>query len=145
VQQIVGVILNLAGRLQDNYAAHAASLGLTATQGKVLMTLESGDSVPMRVLASRIRTDPSNLTGLIDKLEERSLVTRVPAVLDRRVKALVLTEQGAAVRHRFLSQLSSDAGPLANLSSAQLNALRLALEPVLDRHAGRIPSAPDRR
>ena len=123
VQQIAGLILTLAGRLQDNYAAQAASIELTAGQSKVLMALQPGDSVPMRVLAERIRTDPSNLTGLIDKLESRSLVVRVPDQLDRRVKALVLTEEGIQVRARFIAQLTASAGPIAHLSTDQLTAL----------------------
>jgi DNA-binding MarR family transcriptional regulator len=131
VQQVARLVLTLAGRLQDNYAAHAAEVGLTAGQSKVLMALQPGEAVPMRVLADRIRLDPSNLTGLIDKLERRYLVQRVPDAVDRRVKVLVLTEAGVGLRRAFLSLLTSSAGPLEHLSAAELSALAEALRPAV--------------
>ena len=39
----------------------------------------------MRTLADRLGLDPANLTGVVDKLEERGLVTRQPHPQDRRV------------------------------------------------------------
>jgi DNA-binding MarR family transcriptional regulator len=126
-EEVARLVLALAGRLQDNYAAHAADLGLTAGQSKVLMALSPGEWVPMRELADRIRSDPSNLTGLVDKLEARGVLVRVPDRLDRRVKALVLTERGEQLRTDFWTRLSGDAGPLSHLSGGQLTALRDAL------------------
>lgn len=130
------MVLALAGGLQDNYAAHAAKLGLTAAQSKVLMALRPDDEVPMRALADRIRLDPSNLTGLIDKLERRGLVQRVPDTVDRRVKVLVLTEEGTGLRRAFLGLLTSSAGPLEHLSPAQLNKLAEALRPAVETGGG---------
>lgn len=131
VQEIAGLVLALAGRLQDNYAGQAAALGLTAGQSKVLMALRPGESVPMRALSGRIGTDPSNLTGLVDKLEARGLLVRIPDRVDRRVKALVLTQRGEDLRTAFWNRLTADAGPLAHLSGAELKALRDALLPTV--------------
>lgn len=136
MQEVAGMILSLAGRLQDNYAAHASGLGLTGAQIKVLMALRPGVGVPMRVLADRIRSDPSNLTGLVDKLEARGVLVRIPDRLDRRVKALVLTERGEELRAAFWGRLSGDAGPVAHLSRDELTALRDALLPALGGSAG---------
>jgi len=132
VQQVARLALTLASRLQDNYAAHAATLGLTAAQIKVLTALQPDESVAMRVLARRIGFDQSNLTGLVDKLEARDAVLRVPDRADRRIKSLVLTEVGQALRTAFWQRLTSDAGPLDHLSAQQLEALHDALLPALD-------------
>jgi DNA-binding MarR family transcriptional regulator len=131
VQEVARLVLAVAGRLQDNYATHAADLGLTAGQSKVLMALHPGESVPMRALAERIGSDPSNLTGLVDKLEARGALVRVPDRLDRRVKALVLTGRGEELRAEFWRRLTGDAGPVAHLSRLQLQQVRDALLPVV--------------
>jgi DNA-binding MarR family transcriptional regulator len=139
VQEAAGLVLGLAGRLQDNYADHAAHLGLSAGQTKVLMALRPGESVPMRTLADRIHSDPSNLTGLVDKLEARGALVRLPDRTDRRIKALVLTDRGEQLRAAFWERLSSDAGPLAHLSGTELASLRDALRPALDAPAADAP------
>lgn len=135
VQEAAALTLALAQRLQDGYAGHAADVGLTAAQAKVLVALQPDQSVSQRELADLLRADPSNLTGLIDKLEARGDVRRQPDARDRRVKLLVLTADGARTRERFWAGLTSDPGPLAHLTEAQVRALRdrlgeaLAAEP----------------
>jgi DNA-binding MarR family transcriptional regulator len=59
----------------------------------------------MRELAERMRCHPSNITGLIDRLEARGLVERCPDPRDRRVKGLALTPLGQRVRIRLGQQL----------------------------------------
>lgn len=130
-QEVSRLILAIAGRLQDNYATCAAEFGLTGAQAKLLMALAPGEALPMRVLAERLRYDPSNLTGLVDKLASRGIVMRRPDHVDRRVKALVLTAQGERLRSTFLGRLVRDAGPLARLSRSQLVGLRDGLSAVV--------------
>src|SRR3982074_2364108 len=71
VQQASYLMHRMAERQQAYYAACAAEFDLSAAQSKVLMSLRPEDAVPMRVLAERVGFDPSNLTGLVDKLEAR--------------------------------------------------------------------------
>jgi DNA-binding MarR family transcriptional regulator len=127
VQEVSRLILAVAERLQDNFGAHAAVLGLTPAQAKVLMALQPDEALPMRLLAERIRADPSNLTGIVDRLEERGIVRRQPGSLDRRVKALTITDEGLSLRGQFLGMLTGDAGPLAHLSGPVLQQLRFGL------------------
>jgi DNA-binding MarR family transcriptional regulator len=53
-------------------------------------------------LAERLQCDPSNVTFLVDRLEERGLVERVAVATDRRVKAIALTTAGVATRDRLI-------------------------------------------
>jgi DNA-binding MarR family transcriptional regulator len=131
VQEVSFLMLAMAERLQDHFAARAAELGLTAGQAKVLMALVPQESLPMRALAERLGYDPSNLTGLVDKLEARGVVLRRPDKLDRRVKALVLTEDGETLRALFWERMTHDAGPLAHLSRTALRELRNGLRAAL--------------
>ncbi len=116
--------LALAERLQDNYAGHAAALGLTAAQAKVLLVLRRGEPVSQRTVADQLDYDPSNLTGLIDKLEALGALDRRPDDRDRRVKMLLLTAAGAKIQQAFWTALNSDPGPLAHLTEEQTRTLR---------------------
>jgi MarR family transcriptional regulator, organic hydroperoxide resistance regulator len=79
--------------------------------------------VPMRSLARSLRCDASNVTGIIDRLEHRGLVLRAALKTDRRVKMLVVTDQGMKVRKRMLERLSEAPEPIARLSDDDQRAL----------------------
>jgi len=136
VQEAAYLALALAQRLQDNYARHAADLDLTAAQAKVLVALQPGQATSHRALAAQLGYDPSNLTGLIDKLEARGAVRRNADHHDRRVKTLLLTPAGTQTRTAFWTALTSDSGPLAHLTADQARALR-------DRLTEALASEPD--
>ena len=124
VQEAGYLTLALAQRLQANHARHAAALGLTAAQAKVLLALQPNEAVSQRALADHLGYDPSNLTGLIDKLEARAEVRRRPDAGDRRVKALLLTPAGTQTRTALWTALTNDSGPLAHLTPGQARAVR---------------------
>lgn len=125
-------LLDIADRLRQHWAAHAAAAGLSVAQVKVLLTLVPGEAVPMRSLAAVLDYDASNLSTLIDRLERRGAVERRPDPADRRVKALAVTEQGEQVRADFWHDLVADDGPLAALTETDLKTLG-ALLSTLDR------------
>src|ERR1700684_1001018 len=64
-------LLDAADRLRQHWAAHAAALGLTSIQAKVLLRLTPGEAIPMRKLAQQLDYDPSNLTPPVGKLAAR--------------------------------------------------------------------------
>jgi len=131
VHEVSWLLVVMAGRLQDNFAAHAAEFGLSAAQAKLLLQLHPTEAKPMRVLAERLRYDPSNLTGVVDKLEQRGVLRRRPDPHDRRVKALAITDEGIRLRDGFWQRLTTDAGPLAHLGPAQLARLHELLTEAL--------------
>lgn len=116
-------LLSAADRLRQNWAAHAAAVGLSPAQVTALLTLVPGEAVPMRSLAARLDYDASNLSVLADRLERRGAVERRPDSGDRRVKALVLTPEGERLRTAFWRALTEDPGPLAPLDDNDLRAL----------------------
>jgi DNA-binding MarR family transcriptional regulator len=79
---------------------------------------------PMGELAKALSCDNSNVTWITDRLEERDLVTRTPAPHDRRVRLLVLTERGRALREEISQRLAEPPPPIADLSSEDQRALR---------------------
>ncbi|NUW31766.1 MarR family transcriptional regulator [Nonomuraea sp. SMC257] len=85
--------------------------------------------VTMRDLAAGLSCEPSNVTGIIDALERRGLVTRQPDPADRRVKRLVLTEEGVRRREALCSRTHTQAASLF----APLGGDRLVLRDLLRR------------
>jgi DNA-binding MarR family transcriptional regulator len=89
---------------------------LTDALATALWRLDPGQPPPsMRDLAATLDCDPSTVTFLVDRLEERGLIARRPAAGDRRRKVITLTTQGVATRRKLIDTLSG-CSPLAALS-----------------------------
>ena len=87
----------------------------------------------MQRLASVMRCDPSNVTGLANRLEERGLVERRDDPSDRRVKGLALTPKGVRMRDEFMERLMEPPEEIASLPAEDQRALRDALLKALGR------------
>jgi MarR family transcriptional regulator, organic hydroperoxide resistance regulator len=109
---------------RGSFLATASEFGLSPPQVIALQILEPGKPVAMSALASSIGCDNSNVTGIIDRLEDRGLVERRGAAHDRRVKMLVVTDAGAEVRSQVLARLYEPPPALAALPAADQRALR---------------------
>jgi DNA-binding MarR family transcriptional regulator len=96
-----------------------------------LQTLD--EPKPMGELAKHLACDNSNVTWITDRLEERGLVTRTTAKHDRRVRLLVLTEKGRALREEIGERLAEPPPPIAELSRDDQRALRDILTPAVER------------
>src|SRR5215471_7081797 len=84
----------------------AAEFELSPMQATVLRLLEPDSPLPMRTVAARLCCDASNVTGIVDRLEERGLVQRQASPKDRRIKMLVVTDSGIAMRTQLLERLA---------------------------------------
>lgn len=102
----------------------AGEFGLSPPQLFALRTLDPDNPVPMSALATALRCDNSNVTGLVDGLEAQGLVERRPGEHDRRVRMLVVTDRGAEVRNRLTEAMQEVPPELATLSAADQMALR---------------------
>ncbi len=70
--------------------------GLTAPQADVIFTLGNTDGMAFCDLGEKTLITKGTLTGIVDRLEARGLVRRVPSVTDRRRVIVRLTAQGDA-------------------------------------------------
>lgn len=104
---------------RGTFFAACTEVGLSPPQVMALRSLRPDDPMPMSELAGLMHCDNSNVTGIVDRLEARGLVSRRPATHDRRVKQLVLTDAGRAVRDRLHGLLSEAPAPLLRLSAAE--------------------------
>jgi DNA-binding MarR family transcriptional regulator len=127
-------------RMLDFHMAHlrhmetARQLGLNPGATKLLLDLEPDDPRPMRALAETFACDASNVTWMVDQLEERGLVERRTFTSDRRVKTIALTALGEKTKAELLRRFYAPPDDLVALPRPELVALRDALT--------RLPSSP---
>lgn len=112
---------------RDRHVALAAEYGLTVGPMRTLMSLDASEPQPMRALAETWKCDASNVTWLVDRLEERQLVERRASPTDRRVKTVALTPEGEALKAELLARMYEPPPELESLPAADLRALRRIL------------------
>ena len=78
-------------KLEDDLA----KLGLTPPQFYVLATIGYAGRLPFGEIGAKMMVTVSNLTGIVDRLEDKNLVVRKRDEKDRRVVHVVLTDKGA--------------------------------------------------
>jgi MarR family transcriptional regulator, organic hydroperoxide resistance regulator len=93
-----------------------AKLDLTSASANLLRLLEPDKGTTMVALAKGLRCHDSNVTGLVDRLETRGLIERRLDAQDRRVKLVVLTRAGRALRQKLLAALGAPPAFIRDLS-----------------------------
>jgi DNA-binding MarR family transcriptional regulator len=71
--------------------------GLTITQLRSLFLITNKGSTNFTKLAEALGVTPSNVTGIVDRLEEQGLVSRTQNPEDRREMTLQATDKGEAL------------------------------------------------
>ncbi|MBT2413347.1 MarR family transcriptional regulator [Streptomyces sp. ISL-12] len=132
VVELIGVAV---ARFHADYEEAAAEHALTGAQARLLRLL-SLEPLPMRRLARKLRCEPSNVTGIVDRLEARGLVERRPDPGDRRVKVAAATEEGLRVSRSLRESLRFAREPLAGLAEGERLALRDALRRMVGEDEG---------
>jgi MarR family transcriptional regulator, organic hydroperoxide resistance regulator len=99
----------------------ARELGLRPAAFGTLRILDQPRT--MSEIASVLHCDNSNVTGIVDGLEERGLVLRTASESDRRVKLIALTAEGRRVRARLMRAFEKPPAWLEELSAADQRTL----------------------
>ena len=100
----------------------AHKLGVTPPILGALRFLEQPQT--MGRMAELLHCDPSNVTGIVDALEERKLADRKPSEGDRRVKVVELTAAGKKLRARSIEEMYKPPAWIEALSAADQRKLR---------------------
>jgi DNA-binding MarR family transcriptional regulator len=132
---VVGIISQVALALRHIRCARSEQLvrtGVSMTHLHVIWQLEDhGGTLPMGRLADLLGVSMSNVTGLIDRMEERGLVERVRPSDDRRVVHVRPTPAGLESARAFeLLKTDMIERVLDRLDDTQLNRIVGAIEDV---------------
>lgn len=87
-------------RLEHVYERLIAPIGLSVLEWYALRALYADDGVTASNLAHAICRHPSSLTALLDRMEEKGLVTRAVDPHDRRTVHVHLTPEGWRMQPR---------------------------------------------
>jgi DNA-binding MarR family transcriptional regulator len=111
----------------DRKAAVSEELGLSFARIRALRRLATQPHT-LRALAEQLAADPPYVTLMVDDLEERGLVRRMPHPDDRRAKLVELTAAGRAAAARADAILDEPPAALHAASAEDLAALLAVLE-----------------
>jgi DNA-binding MarR family transcriptional regulator len=119
----------------------AASFKLNPGALHALLTLDPDEPQSMSALAGGWGCDASNVTWLVDRLEENGLVERRPHPTDRRVRTVALTPKGVEVRAQVETMIYEAPAAIAALSPADLQELCRVLRLAAPTDTPRLASA----
>ena len=130
-------------RLGFRRALLAAGHDLTPEQWAVLASLAFAEGLTQCAMGERLVKDKATLTRILDRLEERGLVTRKPHGRDRRSHRLYLTAQGRTLWRTALPTVKAYAGDIFGaLSAVELETLKALLAKINDRIPDSCPKSP---
>ena len=91
------LIHDVARQLKRQFEAAAQRHDLTLTQWRVIGQLSVSDGLSQSALAGLCDTDPMTISGVVERLEAKHLITREPDPGDSRAKIVLMTDKSRAL------------------------------------------------
>jgi DNA-binding MarR family transcriptional regulator len=118
-RRMTELFLSRKHQVMEIAAAHDLNPGAM----NALLFLQPGEPCSMRTLADAWKCDASNVTWLVDRLEEHGLAERRPHPTDRRVRSVALTRKGTRMRAQIESKLFEAPASMRGLTVHELETL----------------------
>ena len=143
---VADALVHISHLVDRVFADVAREQGLTPQQVHLLCLVDTG-AIGMKELAEALDLEKSSLTGLVDRVARRGLITRIPDDHDRRACRVTVTDEGArvsAICHReIIRRLEALADHMADADKETLAKLAAQLSDEPDAvaapvHTGRI-------
>lgn len=98
---LITKIKQLQGRIFEKLLdAHGIS-EFNGAQGRILFALWEEDGIPISALARKTGLAKTTLTSMLDRMEQKKLVTRVYSPDDRRTVKIRLTKKALGLRELY--------------------------------------------
>lgn len=110
--------IQMSKMIQDQFRSELKKADLNFTELSVLVSLEHEEKQAIQQISQHVSLTSGALTYILDKLENKKLLTRIPCHSDRRVIFVQLTDKG---RHLIDCILPN----LYNLADTQFNSLTM--------------------
>src|ERR1044072_5141235 len=98
-------LLELLLKVKHQIIDSGAEFGLTGMQTFTLLLTDPDQLQPMNNLCSVFCCDASNVTGIVDGLEQKKLASRQSHPKDRRVKVVQIESDGLTLRKKIMQRL----------------------------------------
>lgn len=102
----IGYLLSDSSRLlRRAFDERVRTLGLTAVQARLLLSLEKFPDGNQSFYADRLDIEPITLTRIIDRMEDAGWIERVPDPKDRRARILHLTAKSQEIVNKVRTRV----------------------------------------
>ncbi|MEZ4527050.1 MAG: MarR family transcriptional regulator [Desulfobacterales bacterium] len=133
IKDIVETVRKLYRAVYMDSSRMSKGFGLTGPQSGVMRTLAQFGAMSSAELSRRLFVTPSNMTGIIDRLEKKKLVERVRKTGDRRVVLISLTEEGEHISRSLPDPIEKKLiNGLADLEPEKVQDLLNAMQQILN-------------
>lgn len=113
-----------------------AQEGITWPQFHALYHIGEEDGITTKKLAKKLNCNASNMTGIIDRMEENNWVYRQQSEDDRRIWIIKLTQEGEDFRNKLIPVHHKNIKEyMGILSEQELLTLAEILDKLLEREA----------
>jgi DNA-binding MarR family transcriptional regulator len=133
IQDIVWSIRRLVRTVYLDSQKISKRYGLTGPQSAVLRNLFNNGPLSSADLSRTLYVTPSNITGIIDRLEIKQFVKRIRKEGDRRVALITLTESGKELSKTLPDPIMKKfVAELADLEPEHVQLLAMAMNQILN-------------
>ena len=133
IQEIVWSVRRLVRAVYLDSQKISKRYGLTEPQSAVLRNLFNNGPLSSADLSRTLFVTPSNITGIIDRLEKKQLVERIKKDGDRRVALITLTDTGKELSKTLPDPIMKKfIAELADLEPEHVQLLAMAMNQILN-------------
>jgi DNA-binding MarR family transcriptional regulator len=132
LEQCLNFVLTKAQHIvHQMFKAELAPFGVTPGQYGVLRCLWDENGQTARKLAERLVLDGSTITGILDRMEQKGLIEKLPDPKDRRALQVCLTESGRQLQEPISQAIIvANQKALVKLNEYEANMLKNMLEDI---------------
>ncbi len=125
---ITWLLLRATMSAKQHLVKVSESYDLTFMQAYTLCLLKPGETVAMSLISDLLGCDPSNVTGIVERLQLGAYIERRECRTDRRVKTINLTGTGIKLRHELMHKIiENETSYVSSLSQNEIETLRKIL------------------
>lgn len=96
-RELAFLLVDAGRKLNDAYDQTMKPLGLTRSQWRVMAYVSRSPGISQTELAESVECTRMAITGLLDRMQLKSLIERRAVTGDRRLRAVHLTSKGQAL------------------------------------------------
>jgi DNA-binding MarR family transcriptional regulator len=133
IQDLVWSIRRLIRAVYLDSQKISKRYGLTEPQSAVVRNLYNNGPMSSADLSRNLFVTPSNITGIIDRLEKKQFVERIKKEGDRRVALITLTQAGQELSKTLPDPIMEKfIAELADLEPEHVQLLAMAMNQILN-------------